>query len=391
MDNRFADVDPAIRAIFAEERQPHGSVAPPIAISSTFAFETHADLAARYRGETSNPIYSRNDNPTVRLLETKLAALENAEDAIALGSGMAAITSAVLALVNSGDRIVAIRNSYSDAHRFFDMMLPRLGVETTYIDANDKKALLAAVKGARLFYFESPSSYVFDCYDIKDLARIARSAGAMTLFDNSFASPLRQNPLSLGVDLVVHSMSKYLSGHSDVVAGCVIGSQCLIDQIRTGVTPFLGAKLSAFEAWLVLRGLRTLPIRMDAHEHAAEAVVAALSRLPQVARILRPGVSAPLPGSLRGAGGLMTVEFTDAVDIPAFCDALQVFRLAVSWGGFESLALPADIVVRPPEPYSRHQPQGISPKMVRLFIGLEGAEMLRADLLNAIKTATRGG
>ncbi|MBL9052036.1 MAG: PLP-dependent transferase [Tabrizicola sp.] len=391
MSNVFSDLDPAIRAIFADERQPHGAIAPPIATSSTFAFATHADLAARYRGETSAPIYSRTENPTVRLLEEKLALLEGGEDAIALGSGMAAITSAVLALVRSGDRIVAIRNSYSDAHRFFDLMLPRLGVQTSYVDANDPLALQAAIRGARLFYFESPSSYVFDCVDIEYLARIARIAGAITLFDNSFASPMRQNPLLHGIDLVVHSMSKYLSGHSDVVAGCVVGSHALIGAIRTGVSPFLGSKLSAFEAWLVLRGLRTLPIRIEAHERSAAVVAAALAELPQVTRVLRPGVSAPLPHTLRGAGGLMTVEFDETVDIPTFCDALQVFRLAVSWGGFESLALPADIVVRPPEPYSRHQPQGITKRMVRLFIGLEGAEVLRADLLNAITTATKDG
>ena len=391
MSDAHQDIEVAHRALFTEERQLYGSISPPIATSSTFAFRTHSELAARYRGETADPVYSRTDNPTVRLLEEKLAALEGGEDAIALGSGMAAITSAVLALVRSGDRIVAIRNSYSDAHRFFDMMLPRLGVQTSYVDANDPQALQTAITGARLFYFESPSSYVFDCCDIVGLARIARSAGAITLFDNSFASPLRQNPLTHGVDLVVHSISKYLSGHSDVVAGCVIGSSALIDVIRTGASPYLGSKLSGFEAWLVLRGLRTLPIRMEAHERTAEAVVSALCELPQVARVLRPGVSAPMPATLRGAGGLMTVEFTDAIDIPTFSDALQIFRLAVSWGGFESLALPADIALRPPEPHSRHQPLGINRRMVRLFLGLEGAEVLRADLLNAITTATRSG
>ncbi|HMS96486.1 MAG TPA: PLP-dependent transferase, partial [Tabrizicola sp.] len=144
--------------------------------------------------------------------------------------------------------------------------------------------------------------------------------------------------------------------------------------------PFLGSKLSAFEAWLVLRGLRTLPVRLEAHERSAAIVAEALAGLPQVLRVLRPGISAPLPPTLRGAGGLMTVEFDAAVDIPTFCNALKVFRLAVSWGGFESLALPADVTQRPPQPHSRHQSLGINRHMVRLFIGLEGAEALRADL-----------
>ncbi|MBL9053694.1 MAG: aminotransferase class I/II-fold pyridoxal phosphate-dependent enzyme [Tabrizicola sp.] len=386
-----SDIERAHSAIFLEERQPFGAIAPPISMSSTFAFETHEDLASRYRGENPDPLYSRTENPTVTLLEEKLAALEGGEGAIALGSGMAAISSAVLALVRSGDRVVAIRNSYSDAHRFFDAILPRLGVQTHYVDAGDFGAVEAALIGARLFYLESPSSYVFDCFDIPALTRKARAAGAITLFDNSFASPLRQNPLAHGVDLVVHSMSKYLSGHSDVVAGCIVGSAVLIETIRTGVSPFLGSKLSAFEAWLVLRGLRTLPVRLEAHERSAAIVAEALAGLPQVLRVLRPGISAPLPPTLRGAGGLMTVEFDAAVDIPTFCNALKVFRLAVSWGGFESLALPADVTQRPPQPHSRHQSLGINRHMVRLFIGLEGAEALRADLLNAITAATGRG
>lgn len=391
MNDAFSKINRVAQAIFDDGRQVHGSIAPPIVMSSTFAFASHAELAARYAGDSTDPLYSRTENPTVAFLEDKLAALEAGEAAIALGSGMAAITSAVLALVRSGDRLVAIRNSYSDAHRFFDMMLPRLGVQTQYVDASDAVALKDALPGARLFYFESPSSFVFDCHDIPALARMARAAGVITLFDNSFASPMRQNPLALGVDLVVHSMSKYLAGHSDVVAGCIVGSRTLIDTIRTGASPFLGSKLSAHEAWLVLRGLRTLPIRMEAHERAAVVVAEALKGLPQVTRILRPGVSAPLPDSLAGAGGLMTIELAETVDIPAFCDALKVFRLAVSWGGFESLALPADIALRPPEPYSRHEPKGVNRRMVRLFLGLEGAEVLRADLLQAIAAATRSG
>lgn len=388
MDDLSNSLDRATLALLHEDRQLLGAVVPPIMQSSTFAFESHEALAARYDGLLNTPLYSRTENPTVQLLEQKLAVLEGGEDALAMGSGMAAISSAILSLVKSGDRIVAIRNSYSDAHRFFDILLPPLGISTTYVDASDREALGRALQGAALFHFESPTSFVFDCYDIADLAEMAKSAGAITLFDNSFASPLRQNPLAHGVDLVVHSMSKYISGHSDVVAGCVIGRKALINRIRSDVSPFLGSKLSAFEAWLILRGLRTLAIRIDAHEQAAGEVAQMLSRLPQVRQVLRPGHSAPLPVALRGAGGLMTVEFEERVDIPAFCNALKIFRLAVSWGGYESLALPADIVIRPPEAHTRHHMLGVNRNMVRLFIGLEGAKLLSTDLCAAIRVAT---
>lgn len=369
---------------------PHafGAVTPPIVQSSIFVFESHQALAARYDGLTDAPLYSRTENPTVRLLEEKLAALEGAESALALGSGMAAITSAVLSQVKTGDRIVAIPNSYSDAHRFFDLMLTRYGVTTTYVDPTNTEELRNALQGAKLFWFESPSSFVFDCYDIAKLTSLAKAAGVITIFDNSFATPLRQKPLLHGVDLVVHSLSKYLSGHSDVVAGCVMGSRDLIDNIRRAVSPFLGSKLSALEAWLIIRGLRTLTVRVNEHERAADQIAETLVRQPQVRRVLRPGHSAPLPSTLSGAGGLMTVEFEDSVHIPTFCNALKLFRLGVSWGGFESLALPADIVIRPPEPLTRHQMQGVNRNMVRLFVGLEGAEPLSADLCAAIAAAS---
>ncbi len=369
---------------------PHafGAVTPPIMQSSIFVFETHQALAARYDGLSDAPLYSRTENPTVRLLEEELAALEGAESALALGSGMAAISSAVLSLVKSGDRIVAIPNSYSDAHRFFDLMLTRLGIETIYVDPTRTEDLREALTGAKLFWFESPSSFAFNCHDIEKLASLARELGVITIFDNSFATPLRQRPLMHGVDLVVHSLSKYISGHSDVVAGCVMGSRDLIDNIRRSVSPFLGSKLSAFEAWLVIRGLRTLALRVDAHERSADKIAEKLAQLPQVRRVLRPGHSSPLPSSLSGAGGLMTVEFEDTVHIPTFCDTLRIFRLGVSWGGFESLALPADIVIRPPEALTRHQMQGVNRNMVRLFVGLEGTEALSADLCAAITAAT---
>lgn len=319
-----------------------GSVAPAIHQSSLFTFPTYDALEERFSGKSEADIYSRTSNPTVRLLEDKLAKLERGDAAIAFGSGMAAISGAVLSLVKAGDRIVSTFNTYSDAYRLFEILMARLGVSVTYVDCNDIDELSNALVGARLLFLESPSSYVFETCDIKKATDVAKQHGVITIFDNSFASPLGQKPLLHGADIVVHSISKYLSGHSDVVAGCVVGSHDLINQIRDTALPLLGAKLSAMEAWLVIRGLRTLPMRLREHQEAADFVVGKLKDDSRIAKIHRA-----MPSStLSGAGGLFTVELADGLDVRAFCDALKVFRLGVSWGGFESLALPASVAAR---------------------------------------------
>lgn len=368
-----------------------GSVTPPIVQSSTFVFESYEALAACYAGTSDAPMYSRTDNPTVRMLERKLARLEGGDDALALGSGMAAIASSVLAFTRAGTRIVAIRNSYYDASRLFQVLMTRFSVETVFVDPADHDAVRKALEGAAVFFLESPSSFTFETYDVPALASMARAAGAITVFDNSFASPLRQNPLRHGIDIVIHSMSKYLCGHSDVVAGCIVARQELIDQIRDTVSPFLGAKLSALEAWLVMRGLRTLSIRMDAHERAADAVAAALSNNPAVCRIRRPGVSSPLPDGLSGAGGLLNIEVTDEVDVVAFSNALGIFRLGVSWGGFESLALPAMVTERTRDKSLKDRRLDISDRTIRLFVGLENPVSLIGDLEHALLAGLTAG
>ncbi|AFO91642.1 aminotransferase class I/II-fold pyridoxal phosphate-dependent enzyme [Phaeobacter inhibens] len=360
-----------------------GSVAPAIHQSSLFTFPTYDALEERFSGKSEADIYSRTSNPTVRLLEDKLAKLERGDAAIAFGSGMAAISGAVLSLVKAGDRIVSTFNTYSDAYRLFEILMARLGVSVTYVDCNDIDELSNALVGARLLFLESPSSYVFETCDIKKATDVAKQHGVITIFDNSFASPLGQKPLLHGADIVVHSISKYLSGHSDVVAGCVVGSHDLINQIRDTALPLLGAKLSAMEAWLVIRGLRTLPMRLREHQEAADFVVGKLKDDSRIAKIHRA-----MPSStLSGAGGLFTVELADGLDVRAFCDALKVFRLGVSWGGFESLALPASVAARIDSGPNALQKFGVSRNAIRLFTGLEGREVLLADICQALTAA----
>jgi cystathionine beta-lyase/cystathionine gamma-synthase len=383
-------VDPLARAmaILAHDGEhAYEAVVPPIAQTSLFTFGSYAEMEETYRGQKVRPTYTRGLNPTVRLFEEKMAALECGEDAIGFASGMAAISSAVLAFVRPGDRIVCVEHVYPDAYRLFQTYLKRMNVTVDYVDGRDLDAVRRAVPGARLFYMESPTSWLMHVHDVAALAQIARDNEVLSIIDNSWASPIFQQPLTLGVDLVVHSASKYIGGHSDVVAGVVVGSSQLIGEIRSRVYPYLGGKLSPFDAWLLLRGLRTLPIRMKAHEASSLHVARQLAERPDVVAVYHPGLGNTLPNGLHGTSGLFSFEFDGSVDIARFADALRLFKLGVSWGGHESLVVPAQVVrVQAAGPNSAID-FGVSERIVRLHVGLEGQDVLVADLAQAIREA----
>jgi cystathionine beta-lyase/cystathionine gamma-synthase len=383
-------VDPLARAmaILAHDGEhAYEAVVPPIAQTSLFTFGSYAEMEETYRGQKVRPTYTRGLNPTVRLFEEKMAALECGEDAIGFASGMAAISSAVLAFVRPGDRIVCVEHVYPDAYRLFQTYLKRMNVTVDYVDGRDLDAVRRAVPGARLFYMESPTSWLMHVHDVAALAQIARDNDVLSIIDNSWASPIFQQPLTLGVDLVVHSASKYIGGHSDVVAGVIVGSSQLIGEIRSRIYPYLGGKLSPFDAWLLLRGLRTLPIRMKAHETSALHVARQLAERPDVVAVYHPGLGNTLPDGLQGTSGLFSFEFDGSVDIARFADALRLFKLGVSWGGHESLVVPAQVVrVQAAGPNSAID-FGISERVVRLHVGLEGQDALVADLAQAIREA----
>jgi len=322
------------------------------------------------------------------MFEEMLAKLEGAEDAIGFASGMSAISSTVLSFVGPGDRIVAVRHLYPDAFRLFGTFFKRMNIEVTYVDGRDEEEVARALPGAKLLYLESPTSWVMETHDIAALAALARSHGVITTIDNSWASPIFQQPISLGVDLVLHSASKYLGGHSDVVAGVVAGSKELIGRIRAEAYPYLGGKLSPFDAWLLIRGLRTLPIRMKAHEQSALAVARRLQAHEAVETVCHPGLANQLAPGLTGTSGLFSFIFRDGIDIRKFSDHLKLFRLGVSWGGHESLIVPGDVVLSQKAQPNSAVAFGISSRSVRLHVGLEGTEALWSDLEAAIAAAT---
>lgn len=372
-----------------DARHDKGAVSPPIYQSSLFSFPDYDSMIARFRGDSDQPLYSRVDNPTVRELQQKVAQFEGGDACLAFASGMAAISNAILSVVSPGDRIICINHVYPDTYRFLRGFCQRFGISTQFVDGNDEAAIAAALPGAKLLYLESPSSWVMREQNLNQLAALARKAGVTTIIDNSWASPLFQKPLQCGIDIVVHSASKYISGHSDVVAGLVIASQQYIDHITRHISPFLGGKLSANEAWLLLRGLRTLPLRMRQHHQSALMLAEKLLAHPQITAVFHPGLQPKPWSSLRGYSGLFAFELTENVDIPTFCNALQLFHMGVSWGGFESLVMPAISVLNQAGEFNSAVDFGVPARLIRVSIGLEETDDLWLDLQQAIAIAVQ--
>lgn len=373
-----------------------GSVVPPIHQTSLFTFDSYEEMLEAVRGERDHYIYSRGLNPTVRAFEKKVAQLEGAEDSRAFGSGMAAISAAVLSQVRAGDRVVCIRNVYPDAYKLFTQWLPRFGVKTEFVDGGDVDAVVAKLEGARVLYLENPSSLVFGLQDVAALAAAAKARGVTTILDNSWATPLYQRPLEHGVDLVVHSASKYLSGHSDVVAGIVLGPAATIAAITDRELTILGAKLSPSEAWLLLRGLRTLAVRLERHGRSARQVAEVLRRHPAVAAVHFPELPthphhALFTRDFSGSSGLLSFELADEAAVRPFVNGLELFRLGVSWGGHESLVYPAAIGHAARGPTSAIRDFGVPKRLIRLHVGLEHPDDLVEDLEKAFAAVKGGG
>ncbi|MEQ1956318.1 PLP-dependent transferase [Mesorhizobium sp. CN2-181] len=373
-----------------DERFPEGAVVPPIYQTSLFTFADYSEMADTFAGRSTQPIYSRGNNPTVMEFEAKVAALEGAEAARGFSSGMAAISATVLAFVGAGERIVAVRNCYGDAYRLFERFLPRMNIKVDYVDGSDIDAVAAALPGAKLLYLESPTSMMFELQDIETLAALARQQGIVTTIDNSYATPVFQKPILHGVDLVLHSASKYLGGHSDTVAGIVAGSEDNIRRINEQTYSYLGAKLSPFEAWLLLRGLRTLPLRLPQHMKSGLTIAERLKCHAQVERVNHPAWSNhPGKKTLAGYAGLFSFEATEDTDIPAFVDALKLFKIGVSWGGHESLVVPAKASLEQTPGTNSMARFNVSPRTIRFNVGLENVEDLWADIAQAFEKSRK--
>jgi len=273
-----------------EERDSYfNAIAPPIIQSSNFAFKTVAEMRAAFADEYSTYLYSRGLNPTVDILRKKLAALDGAEDCLVFNSGAAAIFAAVLANVKAGDHIVSVHKPYTWAQKMFENILPRFGVTTSYIDGrsieNFERAILP---NTTLIYLESPNSWDYALQDLKAVAELAKAEGIVTVIDNSYCTPLYQQPYLMGIDLVLQSATKYISGHSDVVAGVLSGSKDMITRIFNSEYMNIGSGIQPFNAWLLIRGLRTLPMRLAHISTTTREIVGFLQQHPQVEEVIFP-------------------------------------------------------------------------------------------------------
>ncbi|GAB1396924.1 bifunctional L-alanine/L-glutamate racemase [Saprospiraceae bacterium] len=372
-----------------EERERYfNAVSPPIIQSSNFAFPDLASFRNAIKDELENTIYTRGANPTVNILRKKLAALESTEDALVLGSGAAAIAAAVIANVSAGDHIVCVESPYSWTYTLLTKFLPRFGVTADFVDGRDVEAIEKAIlPNTKILFLESPTTFYFDLQDLEKCAGIARKHGLKTIIDNSYSSPYFQNPAKFGIDIVVHSATKYINGHSDVVAGVICASTEDIRKIFSIEYMTLGAIISPHDAALMLRGLRTLPIRMQRSHDSALKVVKWLAKHPKVEKVLFPfhesfGQQDLVQKQMRGAGGLFSffLKSKERQDAEDFFHALKAFLFAVSWGGHESLIIPT-VAFHGIE----GRPDPDTPvNMFRIYIGLEDPDYLIADLAQAL-------
>ncbi len=365
------------------------AVSPPIIQSSNFVFNDLADMREKFSDELENHVYSRGNNPTVEILRKKIAALENAEDCLVFASGSGAIATAVLANVSAGEHIVCVKSPYSWTTNLLKKLLPRFDISHTFVDGKNMAEIEAAIQpNTRILFLESPNTLFYDLQDLSACAALAKANNIVSIIDNSCCSPIYQKPIDFGIDIVVHSATKYLNGHSDVVVGALCGKKAMIKRIFDNEFMTLGGILSPNDAMLVIRGLRTLPLRIKQSQETTEKIIAFLENHPKIAKIHYPfHPSFPqyelAKKQMTGCGGLFTVEFkTDDFEaMERFINRLERFLMAVSWGGHESLMMPT---IGFYHVKNRNNPP-IHFSTVRFYIGLEEAEYLIEDLEQALE------
>ena len=371
-----------------------GALTPPLHLTSTFAFETAEQGGARFAGEAPGHIYTRISNPTTELLEQRMASLENGEAAVAMASGMGAITSVLWSFLRTGDELITDKTLYGCTFSFFQHGLSRFGITVTHVDLTNPLALETAISDkTKVVYFETPANPNMRLVDIAAISAIARRHGARTVVDNTYATPVQTRPLEHGADVVVHSATKYLGGHGDLIAGIAIGSDEHMAEVRmVGVKDMTGAVLAPFNAMLILRGLKTLQLRVERHADSAMQVAEMLQDHPSIARVHYPGLAAFEQHTLAkrqmdGFGGMIAFELKGGYSAGiAMMNRLNLIRRAVSLGDAETLIQhPASMTH---STYSREEREahGISEGLVRISVGLEQVEDILEDLHQALGT-----
>jgi cystathionine beta-lyase/cystathionine gamma-synthase len=373
-----------------EDREDYfNAIAPPIIQTSNFAFKKVDDFRDALENESSRYLYSRGLNPTVQILSKKLAALDSAEDCLVFNSGAAAIFTAVFANIKSGDHIISVERPYTWAQKMFNNVLPRFNVTVTYVDGRNVENFENAIQhNTTLIYLESPNSWTFYLQDLAAVAKIARAKKIVTICDNSYCTPLYQKPIELGIDLVLQSATKYINGHSDVVAGVLSGTKAMVKKIFSSEYMNMGIGTTPFNAWLLIRGLRTLQTRLSRISDTTEKVVNYLKSHQKVEDLTYPFDKDFLQYDLakkqmQGAGGLFSFYLkTDSIKkIETFCESLQHIIMAVSWGGYESLIMPGCASVKEQDFDVTKKEQ----RQLRMYVGLEDPQYIIEDLERGFK------
>lgn len=375
---------------YGEDRELYfNAMSPPIIQTSNFVFKDIDDLKTRMGDEFSHHVYSRGNNPTVEILRKKMAALEGTEECLVVGSGATATAAAIIGNVQAGDHIICVQKPYSWTHKLISKFLSRFGVSYDFVDARSVEEIEQKITPhTRVLMLESPNTLTFEVQDLKACADLAKKHNIVTVIDNSHCSPLYQNPAAFGIDLVIHTATKYVNGHSDVVMGIICGSEAMIRKIFYSEFMTLGLNVSPHDAALALRGLRTLPMRLEKSSRNAAKLVDYISSHDKIRKIYYPfhpdnPQKELAQKQMRGAGGLFSFEIdTDKKEVVnQFVNALDKFLMAVSWGGYESLKMPTlafyDFPGQPDPP--------LPFQLVRLYAGLEDEDFLLDNLDKALK------
>jgi cystathionine beta-lyase/cystathionine gamma-synthase len=388
-----------LMAHIGEDRSRYdGAVVPPIFQNSLFTFEDWDDIDAAFEDRTSRPIYSRLMNPTNSVAEKKIAALATTSrtdlEARLTASGMAAVSAVIFHTISAGDHIVAVKNVYGPTNNFLNTYLrKKMKVDTTFVPGTSLEDFEQAITSkTRLIVLESPSSAVFSLQNIQEVAEFAREKGITTMIDNTWATPFFQKPLDLGIDFEVHSVSKYLGGHSDVVAGVIIASSERIQRLIVEEGELFGGIAAPMTSWLITRSLRTLSLRLERHQKNALAIAEFLEKHPKIPQVRYPGLKSHSQHDLAckqmtGFTGLMSFQLgtDDLSSIKRFFNGLSYFQIGVSWGGHESLIYAPAISYLKELPPERFKDLGITLGDMRISVGLEEADDLIQDLSSALE------
>lgn len=368
-----------------------GSLATPLYQTSTFIFENAQQGADRFAGEAEGYIYSRLGNPTTRQLEMRVAAMEGMEDAAATATGMGAVSGALLANLSCGDHLISSKAVYGCSFALMNHQLTRWGIEVSFVDMANPVEVEAAIKpNTKVIFLETPVNPNLAVYDLAVIGKIAQKHNIISVVDNTFLTPVLQQPIKYGIDIVVHSATKYLNGHGDVVAGIICGTSEMIMNIKMTVLKDIGATMSPHDAWLIMRGLKTLPIRMERHCSNAEKIAEFLENNENVSHVYYPGLKSH-PGhkfigtQMKAAGGVIAFEInSDLSGGGDFINRMQLFSIAVSLGDAESLIQHPASMTHSPYTQEERLAAGISDSLIRISVGLENVDDLIADLSQSL-------